>query len=228
MKKLFQFLGFVILVGVLLVITGCKKKEYITLRGRVIDGTTGLPMKFYPARVYLDDVTKGKLLCKSVSPDLGEFTTDAEGKFIFAYEVIPHCMGGRLVISFNSSHSNFPVNADADTIFYCSSLGTMRIQMNTSMPLGPADTLFMAFSDYRNAKSLMVIDTLINLPVNYIKDYRVRPSVPYNKLRWGRGAKNFVLLHDSTKNLYYYERFQGSLEISVAGDPFISEATANY
>jgi hypothetical protein len=224
--KPFHFLfSFALIVTLLVFATACKKEPVIyVLQGQVADGTARSAIPGVRMHVVFEPHAGILIPNNAEYRDLGWATTDSNGHFRFEYERIKGS-GDLLLLSGDLPEMSFDEyrNENADFMIYRSSLGTLRLQMNTDTLLGTSDTLFVAFREFNPVNVTYDIDTFLNLPAGFQLERRV-PPFSYQVL-WARGAKNMV----QNSNGSFVQN--GKLKFDffeVRGDPFIDEYVLNY
>lgn len=217
MKYITYFIAFTTMVY------GCKPKPTgpkptYTIKGKVMNGTTGAVYANQAISASVHTRDPGSIGGKGA--DLGSGQTDDQGNFILSYTQtdINYDYAAITIASNFFILGNIQVNKNIDSTFYLSTMGSLRINLNTKNPLSSTDTLFIGIGKFNGIE----IDT-ITKPLNgYLKT--IKAPTPSLTFYVGRGWQD--LHYDSKRNTFIPGAHWSSFNIT--GDPYIDTATINY
>lgn len=217
----------------LMLSAGCKKKkkeqpepkipEY-TITGTILNGTTNarfvnMPLEF--DILYRKPWGSQNALHKI----LGKTLTNDTGGFVFTYleQDVNGLNNPRIkLVSPQYNRDDIPVNQNFTERLYQSSLGTIKIYLETGNPLGQGDTLYFGYQIKVDNKISIHTDTIVNNINGFYKSLRSPP--PYNTLFWGRNYEGYKY-SEYDKRLIYVEN---KLQVEVEGDPIVNGVTLKY
>jgi hypothetical protein len=210
------------LIPFLFLVSGCKQpdtgpKATFIIKGRVLNGTSGIPFANQQISAVVHVRTIG-----GDGASLGTAQTDANGNFSLSYKqtAITYDNASIRISSNFFILQNLPVNKNIDSIFYFSTLGKVKILLNSTSPLElNKDTLFINYLDYEGKINW---DTISKTTNGLFKVVRVK--TPYVNFWYGIGYKQ---IHQDPN--YTNSVIGGKLIYKpIMGDPYIDSISINY
>jgi hypothetical protein len=216
-----------ILLAICMIACDRGPKPKYTISVRILDGSTGSSALYKNQAISIEATSEGNF--KSYREVLGTTTSNDTGWFTITYEETKLKGYTEQVRIFGEGDqwqiSDLPLNQDILGRIYQSSYGTLKIFLQTQIPLEQNhDTLYIGYLKSDGGAGYVLIGDTITSTINgYYKTYRLPASAI--GIHYGRGYKAYGF--DQTMN-----RFKASgndaVIFKIEGDPIINEGTINY